>query len=341
MLQCYLLKQKMLSGEYVPQEGTEFPLNERGRQRLIKAPSIFDRVVQKALCQAAILPAITPRIIHDNGASIKGKGLAFARRRFEQHLREFYREHGRDGYLGMMDFSKYFDNLRHEIIKRQYKHFLTPSEYATLCAIVDSFAPDVSYMTDEEYDIAMDTLYNALEHRGYHGNGSKHLHKGANIGAELSQPIGVYYPHSIDDYIKTVCGERWYGRYMDDSYLMGVSKEHIRERFAEIEDCAHKLGITVNHKKTHIVPLNRPFVFLKMKYLLTATGHVHRRPVKDTFARERTRIAYLAGKIEEGAVTEEYARNCYKSWRKSLTRYDCRRTINEMDKLFARTIGHF
>ena len=49
-------------------------------------------------------------LIYDNGASLKDKGLDFARRRFEIHLRNAYKEYGGKAYILLMDFTKYYDN---------------------------------------------------------------------------------------------------------------------------------------------------------------------------------------------------------------------------------------
>ena len=54
-------------------------------------------------------------MIYDNGASLKNKGIDFSRERFEKHLHMYYREHGsNDGYVLLMDYSKFYDNIPHE-----------------------------------------------------------------------------------------------------------------------------------------------------------------------------------------------------------------------------------
>ena len=55
------------------------------------------------------------------------------------------------------------------------------------------------------------------------------MSKSIDIGDQLSQVIGICYPHSIDNYIKYVRGQKFYGRYMDDWYIMNwsyVNKKH-------------------------------------------------------------------------------------------------------------------
>ena len=77
----------------------EFTLRERGRIRPIKSLQTNDRVVRHAFCDELLMPAIIKKIIYDNAASVKGRGMAHARKRFEIHLRKYYREYGNEGYI--------------------------------------------------------------------------------------------------------------------------------------------------------------------------------------------------------------------------------------------------
>ena len=63
-------------------------------------------------------------LIYDNSASIKGKGIDFARKRLLVHLRKYYHQHGsNDGYILLIDFSKYYDNIQHEKLIEQFEKY--------------------------------------------------------------------------------------------------------------------------------------------------------------------------------------------------------------------------
>ena len=68
------LKQEIESREYRTSQGTEFTLNERGKVRHIHGARMRDRVVRHALCDGELSEALRPYLIHNNGASQKGKG---------------------------------------------------------------------------------------------------------------------------------------------------------------------------------------------------------------------------------------------------------------------------
>ena len=98
---------------YQPDDFNVFTLSERGHIRLIKALSVRDSLLQHVLCINILIPNLRKYLIHDNGAGLTDLGLSFTRRRFEEHLHRYMREHGLDGYILLIDFQKFFDNVPH------------------------------------------------------------------------------------------------------------------------------------------------------------------------------------------------------------------------------------
>lgn len=121
MQEIFLLQDELRNGTYRQSKGARFILNEQGRLRLIKALSVRDAVAQHSLCDNVLIPILSKYLIHDNGASLKGKGISFTRRRFEQHLRWHYARYGTEGYVLKIDFRKYFDNIRHDVLMSALK----------------------------------------------------------------------------------------------------------------------------------------------------------------------------------------------------------------------------
>lgn len=130
---------------------------------------------------------------------------------------------------------------------------------------------------DEEYESAMDDVFNSLEHEKVDKSlltGKKFLRKHLNIGDQVAQDAGIAYPIPIDNYIKIVKGVKFYGRYMDDSYVIHKDKEFLKGLLTEIVEIAQDLGITVNIRKTRICKLSEMWRFLQIQYSLTDTGRV-------------------------------------------------------------------
>lgn len=78
--------------------GKRITIRERGKERTITPIRMRDRVNQRVLCDHALIPALTPTLIYDNGASLKGKGVGFARKRLNVMLEKAKREWGNDFY---------------------------------------------------------------------------------------------------------------------------------------------------------------------------------------------------------------------------------------------------
>lgn len=105
---------KLQNGELPkPTSCKEVIIRERGKERVITPIHIRDRVVQKVLCDFVLSKILHPKLIYDNGASLKGKGVQFARKRIERHLRNAIREFGTDFYVLSFDFKSYFNSVPH------------------------------------------------------------------------------------------------------------------------------------------------------------------------------------------------------------------------------------
>lgn len=265
--------------EYKFLPATNFVLRERGKTRYVSGEQIPDRIVKHSLCDEQLLPIIRKYLIYDNGASLANKGIDFQRRRLLVHLRKYYSQHKtNNGYILLIDFSKYYDNIRHEDLLEQFERFIH-NEHALwlLRKTIDHAKVDVSYMSDEEYANCMNTVFNSLEHGAIDRKlltGEKFMAKHLNIGDQVAQVAGITYPMEIDNYVKIVKGVKFYGRYMDDSYAIHESKEFLEGLLRDIVRIANSIGITVNLKKTRICKLSDYWRFLQVQYSLTETGRV-------------------------------------------------------------------
>lgn len=203
--------------------------------------------------------------------------------------------------------------------------------------LIDTFRVDVSYMTDEEYANCMKNVYSALEHAQIDKaelTGEKYMRKSVGIGSQISQISGVYYPTRIDNYCKIVRGLKYYGRYMDDIYIIHEDKEYLKGLLKDIQGICDELGLFINPKKTQIVKLSHGFTFLKIKYSLTETGKVIERISKDSVLRQRRKMKKLRKLLDEGKVSFADVRCSYASWRGGVKHYDSYNIILNMDKLF-------
>ena len=308
MLQKNLeLREEILSGQYRVKPTIDFTLNERGHIRQIEAPVVRDRIVQKSLMKHVLTPSLTPYLIYDNYASMKQRGTSFARKRFEVMLHRYIRKYGTDGYILMIDVKKYFNNIDHDVLKRLIAPMLKDQPKDVMQLI--HYVIDTSSKTD----------------------------KGLNLGSECPQIFAIYYLNPVDQFVKVVKGAKYYGRYMDDIFVIGRSKAGLRTLLTEIESKLAELLLEVNHKKTHIVKLRHGFTWLQIKYTVAPTGHITKAMSHNKIVRERRRLKAFRRQFDLGMMTEAQIWEAYQSWRGSVVRDHnaCEHSLRAMDTLYA------
>jgi hypothetical protein len=151
----------------------------------------------------------------------------------------------------------------------------------------------------------------------------------------VSQICAIFYPDRLDHYIKEKLRIRYYGRYMDDLYLIHESKERLKECLKTIAELCGKLKITLNAKKTRIAKLSDGVGFLKGKYRLLPSGKVLRLPCKDSATRMKRKLKKFATLLDKKNMTAHDLYTAYQSWRGNYKkRFDAYYRIRYMDRLY-------
>ena len=278
----------------------EFDIYERGKKRHIRSTVIGERVVQRCLCDNSLVPLLGRTFIYDNGASMKNKGYDFAVNRITEHLRKHYRKYGNEGYILLFDFSKFFDNVSHELVKKIIRKEISDER---ILAITDHFI-----------DMFGDV--------------------GLGLGSQISQVLSLASANSLDHYIKEILRIKMYGRYMDDGYLIHPSKEKLVECLHEIKRICDELGITLNQKKTQIVKLSHGFTWLKIRFYLTDTGKVVKKIYKRSITKMRRKLKTLKRKYDNGEMQFEDVQATWQTWQAYALKFNAWHTIQNMRELY-------
>jgi retron-type reverse transcriptase len=295
---------RLLTGKNIQHGFVEFYLHERGKIRHIKSIHISERIVQKCLCDEVLVPILSNGLIYDNGASVKGKGVHFSLRRFIAHLSRFYRHNGysNKGYYLAIDFLKFFDSIDHKLLLEMFENEITDKRVLELTKNFISVF----------------------------GDG-----RSLGLGSQVSQISAIYFPNRLDHFIKEKLHIKYYGRYMDDLYLIHESKGYLKYCLKEIQKICGQLKITINMKKTRIEKLDHGIEFLKGKYKLLPTGKVLRLPGKASTKRMRRKLIKFKPLIDNGKMDYKDLRTAYQAWRGNYRRrFQAYHRIRYMDKLY-------
>lgn len=280
----------------------EFDLCERGKTRHIRSVTMNERVVQRCLCDYALVPVLGRTFIYDNGASQTNKGYTFAIKRLTQHLQQHYRKYGTEGYILLFDFSKFFDRVSHQLVKGILHREFSDERILKLTEhFIDAFG-----------DVGM------------------------GLGSQISQVLALTSANRLDHYVKEVFRIKGYGRYMDDGYAIHHSKEYLHKCLEGIKAICEDLEITLNTKKTQIVKLSHGFTWLKVRFYILPTGKIIKKIYHRSVTKMRQKLKALKTKVEAGILTYQDIYTSWQSWRAYALNFNAYRTIQSMGELYNR-----
>lgn len=344
--------QEQLKTGYQPAIGRHFIISERGKTRLITSIRMSDKAVIHVLCDEVLGPSVRKYLQYDNSASQKNKGVDFHRRRFENHLRQYYITEGtNEGYVLFVDFSGYYANIRHKQCANLLNNFIAKEVFdeetvriagRLIAKIFETFELDVSRLSDEEifdlYHSKLDPMMNLGIPKTLL-TGQKMLAKGVDLGNQLSQEAGIAYPYQVDNFIKIIKAVKQFGRYSDDFYAMHRSRQYLMEVLEGIRSISGELGLIINEKKTRICKMSAVYRHLQVRYSLTKTGRVIRRINPKSLTRERRKLKAYKRQLAAGKMDYCDIENCFKSWIGSSWKYMSQKQIKNMSKLYYSLFG--
>ena len=299
-LNVYQAFERLQKGKYKPGSFYEFDVYERGKKRHIKSVTIGERVIQRCLCDNALVPVLGRTFIHDNGACMVNKGYSFTINRLCLHLRQHYRKYGTEGYILLFDFRKFYERVSHKVIK----------------AILNR------EFSDERLIRVTESLIDTFGETGL------------GLGSPVSQILALTSANRLDHYIKEVCRIKGYSRYNDDGYLLHPSKEYLQRCLEGIKKLCTELEITLNEKKTQIVKLSHGFTFLKVRFFLLNSGRIVRKLCRRSVTKMRQKLKSLRQKVDDHKMSFNDVYQSMQSWRAYALNFNAYRTIQNMEALF-------
>lgn len=292
-----VLIEQLKSKTYTVSDYTEFKVYEP-KERIIQTTSFKDKVVQHSLCDNVLLPRMQEIFIYDNCAGQKGKGTLFGLDRLSEQMKEFYDICGMNGYILKCDITKFFYNISHEKLKEIVNyHFGYDKDICWLCNLfIDSTEG-----------------------------------KGIPLGNQINQGFALLYLDSMDKLIKNKLNIKYYGRYMDDFYLIHKDKDYLKYCLEVITHHLQTLDLTLNGK-TQIFPFKNGVSYLGFHTYVTANGKVIRKLKNQNKRNAQKKYVRMAKLVAAGKLSIDKFHASYNAWKNHISHGNCYKLGQVMDK---------
>ena len=157
--------------------------------------------------------------------------------------------------------------------------------------------------------------------------------EGLPLGYQTSQLLALMYLDEFDHWVKETLHAKYYGRYMDDFYIIHEDKAYLQYCRKEIEKYVAGLGLSLNNK-TNIFPLRNGIDFLGFHTYITDTGKVIRKVRRSSKSNEQKKLKKQRYLLDSGKITLKQVEQSYGSWRSHAEKGNCYHLIREMDQLY-------
>jgi group II intron reverse transcriptase/maturase len=226
-----LLAAELGSGEYRPEQVRMFSvLKGDGKRRIISALTLKDKLAQRAVL-TVLNPIGEAMFHHDSYGYRPGRSIDTVMQRVKENVN--------CGYFWLVDadIQSFFDMIPHSLLKKKLKKIIPDHQLLKLIfQWLDVGAPRTGILSKR---------------------------RGIPQGGVISPFLCNCYLTGFDQYLTS--NNLPFVRFADDFLIFTPSKNHTRLALACAAKGLKKLDLTLNNRKTHIVPSSPRVIFLGRK----------------------------------------------------------------------------
>lgn len=268
--------------------------------REVIAADFRDRVIHHYL-HTYMSPALERRLIADCYSCLPGRGVHYGVNRLERHIRSATEDYRYKAYALQCDIRGYFMHINRALLLEKALRLMDiiarerhPAGY------YHGDHPKHSWML---YLLELVILHDPLSNCNYIGKMSdrdkvpetKQLAYapegcGLPIGNLTSQLFSNLYLSDFDNDLKRCLKLRYYGRYVDDFYIIHRDKGFLEGLIPEIRERLKPLGLMFHPEKTRIREVGQGIIFLGV-HLLPYRRYLER----EVYRRISQKVITLAG----------------------------------------------
>ena len=152
---------------------------------------------------------------------------------------------------------------------------------------------------------------------------------GLGLGLQQSQLLANTFLSELDHFCKEKLHAKYYGRHMDDFYIISNDKEYLECCLGKIEKYLNSINLSLNPKTC--IRKNK-IDFIGFTYSVTDTGKVIQRLCSDKKHTKRRHINKMLNQVKNGELTAESFSEKYNGWRVHAFEGDCYKLVSKWDK---------
>ena len=262
-----ILKKMLKNKTYEVDSYREFKIYEP-KERVIKAGSFKDKIVQHSLCDNVLLPVLSNEFILTNYAGQVDKGTDLALKCLSAHMKLAYEKYGYNCWIVKGDIRKYFYSIRHDVLEDVLEYYIHDQNTVWLCEkFIDSVSQNI----------------------------------GLALGNQVDQVFALLMLSGFDHFVTGELGVKYYGRYMDDFYLIIEKKTYAEHCLKAIYLFIDSLGLELNGK-TQLIPFKNGIRFCGFHTYVTKDGKVIRKLTNEKKRKNLKKYRKMAKLVVDGKL---------------------------------------
>ena len=234
------------------------------------------KLQRKDYCFSVLCAGETQGLSHGDYRKRKGRDEA-ARRAAGLPYRPREEWDYASGWILKADVHHFFASIDHDILKKKLRRRVVDDQvFELMCTYIDST-------------------------------------EGLPLGYQTSQLLALMYLDEFDHWVKETLHAKYYGRYMDDFYIIHEDKAYLQQCLDQIEQKIHGLKLELNGK-TAIFPLKNGINFLGFHTYLDDGGGVIMKLRRDSIDRMKARVRSWRKDYPAGAVGRDKIITSWRAW---------------------------
>ena len=162
--------------------------------------------------------------------------------------------------------------------------------------------------------------------------------KGIPLGNQINQGFALLYLDGMDKLITGELGIQYYGRYMDDFYLIHPSKEYLKYCLEVITGFLKTLDLTMNGK-TQIFPFKNGVSYLGFHTYIVNGGKVIRKVKNQNKRNAQKKYLRMAKLVASGKLSREKFDDSYQAYKNHISHGNCHKLGKSLDEKINDVLG--